>query len=311
MPPGEEADKHPTSTQLTANTALLLIEADNALSADRWAIINRESTLHRLYDAAALRHVGALLRSIARAALDEDELTVRILGRAHMEAWLTGIYLHFGGRDALQRIAADTLHETTIINNALKEYDEELRKAKSEARRKTEKTRADNVGKAQWNAQHPDEPPRPLLDQPYIPQQQEIGIDLGPRIADFTGIQAKSLSLRQIADALTKLGPKHGFARENFTQPYLLYRLTSGASVHPTLHVYDSYFEQPGHFFHTTEQPTGHSAIDSTWINALYSTALHVGWVLHDAGQPAPVADELRARLQPHPTNTKGWSPGN
>ena len=288
------------------------MEADNALSADRWAIINRsESTQHRLYDAAALRHACALLRSIARAALDEDELTVRILGRAHIEAWLTGIYLHFGGHDALQRIAADTLKETQTTNDALKNYDEDLRRAKDRARERFAKIRADNEGKARWNAQHPDQPPRPLIDEPYIPQQPEAGIDLSPRIADFDGINAQGLGLSEIADALTKLGPEHGFARENFTRPYLFYRFTSAAAAHPTLHVYDSYFEKPGRFWHTTDQPTGPSIIHATWITALYSTALHAGWVLHDASQPVPVADELRARLQPDPTSTKGWSPSN
>lgn len=72
-------------------------------------IINNgsESARHRLYDAAALRHTCSLLRSIARSALDEDEFAIRILGRAHVEAWLTGIYLHFGGNAAIERIAAE------------------------------------------------------------------------------------------------------------------------------------------------------------------------------------------------------------
>jgi hypothetical protein len=312
MAPGEEAAMHPMSAQLTAATVRLLMEVGEALSADRWAIINQsESTNHRLYDAAALRHTCALLRSITRAALNEDELTVRILGRTHIEAWLTGIYLHFGGHDAFQRIAADTLKETKTTNDALKKYDKDLRRAKDQARQRLAKIRSDNEGKARWNAQHPDQPPRPLLDEPYIPQQPEAGIDLSPRIADFDGINPQGLGLSEIADALTKLGPKHGFARETFTQPYLHYRITSAAAAHPTLHVYDSYFEEPGYFWHTTEQPTGPSVIHATWITALYSTALHAGWVLHNAGQPAPVANELRARLQPDPNSTKGWSPGN
>jgi hypothetical protein len=303
---------HPVSVQLTKDTARLLIEADTALSADRWAIINQsESTNHRLYDAAALRHTCALLRSIARAALDEDELTVRILGRAHIEAWLTGIYLHFGGHNAFQRIAADTLKETQTTNDALRKYDEDLRRAKDQARQKLEKVRADNEGKARWNAQHPDQPSRPLIDEPYIPQQPGAGIDLGPRIADFDGIDPQGLGLSEIADALTKLGPERGFAREKFTQPYLFYRITSAAAAHPTLHVFDSYFEKPGYFWRTTDQPTGPSVIHGTWTTALYSTALHVGWVLHDASQPALVADELRARLEPDPNSTKGWSPRN
>jgi hypothetical protein len=113
--------------QLTADIARLLLEADAALSADRWAIINNGSprTRHRLYDAAALRHTCSLLRSIARAALDEDELAVRILSRAHVEAWLTGIYLHFGGNAAVEGVAADTRNETEITNAAISRYDKQ------------------------------------------------------------------------------------------------------------------------------------------------------------------------------------------
>jgi hypothetical protein len=308
------SDQEGVFVQFAADTARLLVEADTALSADRWAIINNgsPSTRHRLYDAAALRHTCALLRSIARAALDEDELAVRILGRAHVEAWLTGIYLHFGGDAAVERVAADTLKETEITDRAIKRHDRELMEAKRKARRRVRKTRADNTGKAQWNVQHPDQTPKPLLDEPYVPQQPEAGVDLSTRIADFVDIRAQGLPLSDVTDALTKLGPEHGFARENFTQVYLYYRLMSGASVHPTLHVYDSYFEPPrGYFVHTTKLPTGDSVILHTWTTALDATALHVGWVLHDAGQPCPVADELRARLEPDPASTNGWAPGS
>jgi hypothetical protein len=68
-------------------------------------------------------------------------------------------------------------------------------------------------------------------------------------------------------------------------------------------------FEPRGHFVLTTAQPPGESIITVTWGTALYSTALQVGWVLHDAGQPAPIADEIRARLEPDP-DSAGWSPG-
>jgi hypothetical protein len=310
MPPGQEE----LVAQLTADTARLLLEADDALSADRWAIISNGSlrTRHRLYDAAALRHTCSLLHSIARTALDEDELAVRILGRAHIEAWLTGIYLHFGGNAAIERIAADTRNETEITDAAIKRYDKELKEAKKKVRRRARKTRADNTRESAMersaSRRTTETVPRRALRLPAA----RGGIDLSTRIADFTGIQAQGLSLSEVADALTKLGPEHGFARENFTQVYLYYRLMSAASVHPTLHVYDSYFEPPrGHFVHTTQSPTGDSVMLHTWTTALYATALHVGWVLHDTAQPCPAADELRARLEPDPASTKGWAPGS
>ena len=117
MPAGQEG----VVAQLTADTARLLLEADDALPAGRWAIISNgsPSTRHRLYDAAA-SGIPVPARSIARAALDEDELAVRILSRAHIEAWLTGIYLHFGGNAGIERVTADTRNETEITDAAIK-----------------------------------------------------------------------------------------------------------------------------------------------------------------------------------------------
>src|SRR5690242_3391667 len=53
--------------RLVDAAALLLVEIDVILSSNRWAVISNGSadTRHRLYDAAALRHVAALLRDLA------------------------------------------------------------------------------------------------------------------------------------------------------------------------------------------------------------------------------------------------------
>lgn len=40
----------------------------------------------------------------------------------------------------------------------------------------------------------------------------------------------------------------------------------------------------------------------STRITALYCTAFLTGWILHDEGIPAPVATQVRKRLEPDPT---------
>lgn len=170
---------------------------------------------------------------------------------------------------------------------------------------------AANAGITIWNERHPEEAPKAVLGEPFISRQPKAGIDLTTRIADFEGLQEQGLSLSEVTDALTKLGPERGFARENFAQLYLHYRLISSASVHPTLHLYDSYFEPPrGCFVHTTARLTGESVIVVTWGTALYATALYAGWVLRDADQSAPVADEIRARLEPDP-DAAGWSPGD
>lgn len=273
-------------------TKFLLDEVDSGLSSNHWLIIDNgsEQTRYRLYLAAALRHTCDVLASIVIAAQAGDELAVRILGRAHVEAWLTAVYLRFGEYEALERIAADTLNDTQLANDAIKRFDSELAEAKKKAENKLKKVRATNEGISLWNAQHPDEPPKPLIPEPHIPTQPMAGIDLSPRIADFANLarlQAQSLPLSVIADRLTKLGPEKGFAYENFTQVYLYYRLMSGASAHPTLHLYDAYFEPPsGHFVHTSPRPVDNSAILTTWSMALDTTAMLVVWVLRDEHYP-------------------------
>lgn len=186
------SDQERVFAQLSADTVCWLLGGDAALSADPWAIINGSpSTRHRLSDPAALRHTSSLLRSIARAELDEDELAVRVLSRAHVEAWLTGIYLHFGSNASIDRVAADALNETESTDAAIKRYDKELKESNRKARRKLRKARADNTGKAQWNALNPDQSSKPLLDEAYVSRQTRGSIDLNTRIADFVGIQAR------------------------------------------------------------------------------------------------------------------------
>lgn len=300
-----------TQEFLSSATSWIEAEVDVILSSDHWAIINNgsDSTKHRLYDAAALRHTCDVLESIKRNAEAGDELAVRTLGRAHVEAWLTAVYLHFGGHDALQRVAADTLNETQVTDDAIKRYDAELATRKKKANKSLKAVQAANKGIKLWNAQHPDLQ-KPLLPEAHVPKQPKAEIDLSTRIAVFTGIEAQNLPLSVIADKLTVLGPEKGFADESFGQVYLYYRLMSGASVHPTLHLYDSYFEHPrGYFVHTSQRPTGHSVILATWSTALYATALLVGWVLRDTDHPTPVADFLRSQLETEPATTGGWAP--
>jgi hypothetical protein len=305
---GAKVDK-----RLVDAAALLLVEIDVILSSNRWAIISNGSadTRHRLYDAAALRHVAALLRDLALCAQADQELAVRILGRTHVEAWLTAVYLHFGGPEALQRIAEDTRYETTLTDEAIKRHDDELGQAKRKARKRLKAVRKANDGISLWNSQYPEETRKPFHTEPYVPQQPKTGVDLSSRLVDFEDFKERTLTVGDITEALTKLGCEKGFAYESFTQVYLYYRLTSSSSVHPNLHIYDSYFyrETPhGEFLHTAVEPIANSAITGTITTALYGTALLAKWVLGDAGHDTPVADLIRAVLEPDPD--AGWTPG-
>lgn len=82
----------PSSAQVAQGVIDLLGEVDEAFSSDRWAILTgREHATWLLYDGAALRHCCRLLYEIEVAAAAGLELSVRMLGRAHMEAWLVAL----------------------------------------------------------------------------------------------------------------------------------------------------------------------------------------------------------------------------
>ncbi len=112
-----------------------------------------------------------------------------------------------------------------------------------------------------------------------------------------------------MVDKLTKLGEEKGFAREEFAPLYLIYRMLSSGAAHPTLNVYDSYFMPSGSFVHIAPRPVTESAMLPTLITALYSTAYLAGWVLGDAGWPAPVAQKVRTRFEPDPNGQASWAP--
>ena len=65
-----------------------------------------------------------------------------------------------------------------------------------------------------------------------------------------------------------------------------------------------------GFFDRTAAEPGGESLILGTRITVLYCTAFLTGYILLDEGLPAPVATELRNRLEPDPTGRAAWTPG-
>ena len=302
----------PTSDELADGAVRLLAEAHAALSSDHFAISDTAPDMvYRYYHAAAVRHCCLLLTEIEQSAAARQEMTVRILGRVFIEAWLTSLYLHFGGHDALLRLEQDTVHQVELTDRDLKDFDARLARAKEKAAAKADKVSKANTGITGWNAANPDLPGKPLIPEPRIPQLTPTGIDISKRLTeDLAGITARSLPLTEIIDRLTELGPEKGFAQETFRPVYILYRMLSAGAVHANINVYDAYY-QPGPPDMAAPIPVnGESLIMNTRITALYSTAFLLGWVCLGAGITAPVAVELRKRLEPDPTSHVGWAPG-
>jgi hypothetical protein len=301
----------PTATELADGARRLLTEVDVALSGSAFAIINHQTrgTIRRYYDAAALRHCCLLLKDIETSSEAGQEMTVRILGRVFMEAWFVALYIHFGGWEAFERVAQNTVYQVRLVDGDIKNYDSQIRGAKKRAREKHKAVSMANAGIAYWNRVNPRHAPKSFLDAPYIPTLNPTDIDVSRRITqDLKGVDPRSLPVEEVAQCLSKLGPAKGFAQETFRPLYLWYRIFSAGSLHATLNVYDAYY-QPGHFDRAAARPTDASLIPHVRITALYCTAFLVGSVLQDAGIAAPVATELRNRYEPDPDHA-AWTPG-
>jgi hypothetical protein len=69
-------------------------EIDDALKSDKWALLDTGEpvVIHRYYSAAALGHCAVLLCEMDKAVAADLDMSVRIVERAHLEAFLTAIY---------------------------------------------------------------------------------------------------------------------------------------------------------------------------------------------------------------------------
>ena len=308
---GEVIPTPPTPAQVAQGVIDLLGEVDEAFSSDRWAILDtrREHATWLLYDGAALRHCCCLLSEIEVAAAAGLELSIRMLGRAHMEAWLVALYIHFGGYEALLKVAQDARHSLEGIKLEARQFDEWLTTEKTAARKSSKKVAKANDGIAQWNEKNPDAPPKPLLDEPYVPQLSSTGLDLSSLIDGFGPHQAQGLSVSEIVDTLTKWGPEKGFSRESFRPIYLIYRTLSTIGAHVGMSVLDAYFV-PGGFIRVAAMPVNGSASDTVRATSLYGTASLAERVLGEHEIPTPVADEICDWLKPDPSGRAAWAPG-
>jgi hypothetical protein len=237
---------------------------------------------------------------------------LHILARAFIEAWLTALYIHFGGYEAFKRVVQDAAYQVKLTHDNLKEFDARLLRAKKAAKKKYKAIADANAGINMWNARNPSQAAKQVHDEPYIPQLTPTGIDISRRLTqDLKGVEPRRLPLTEITDRLTELGPVKGFAQETFRPLYIYYRIFSAGSAHANINVYDAYYQPGATFDHAAAQPTDDSLTMPIRITALYCAAFLAGWVLLDAGLPATVATELRNRYEPEPSGQASWAPGN
>lgn len=293
---------------LSRDAARLLAEADTALSSNAFAILNNQtrSTIHRLYEAASLRHCCVLLQDIEKCSEAGQEIVVRILARVFMEAWFIAMYIHFGGWTAFERVAQETAYQSGLVARAFTDYDKRLMQTKKIAKRKGRAVAKANAGISTWNETNPAQP-KELHVPPYIPTLNPTGIDVSRRVTkDLKDVEQKHLTIEEVTRQLSALGPTKGFAQETFEPLYLWYRVFSAGSVHATLNVYDTYY-RPGNFDRIAPAPADTTLVPQIRVTALYCTALIVQAVLNASNIHAPVAAALLETYEPDPSQSSWW----
>jgi ABC-type Zn2+ transport system substrate-binding protein/surface adhesin len=83
-------------------------------------------------------------------------MTVRVLGRTHLEAWFTALYMHFGGYDAVARIAQYTSDQREKTDEDVQRFNRWLADQKKSAQNSIKKVRATNEVISHWNRENPD-----------------------------------------------------------------------------------------------------------------------------------------------------------
>jgi len=300
------------SSQLVLEGFRLVDEVSQRLNSDGWAIVNNSSasSIEKVYVAAALRHCTSLLEEVITAFADSLEMTLRILGRAHIEAFLYGAYIHFGGIEAIRtlRLSEDTSQKT--IHQELVEWDKFLSrtikhnvtrgKKVSEVRSQIELHRPGGLTAKE----------REHLAEPHVPRptfRKEAIAHLGSGIENDESVE---FGVFHVVSWLSENGPILGFATERFDPLYHLYRAYSSIGPHPNLSVYESYVlrDRKRTFIRTTAKPLRSIAFN-VLLDSVVSTAQLAEWILDPDSDGSSIAGEVRRKFEGAEDNYQGWKP--
>ena len=223
-----------TTDDLVSIGKELITEIDAELSSDRWAIWNGGSRNQKylIYNAASLRNCAKLLDELMIAANGSREMTLRILGRAHIESFIYGLYLHHGGYEALVRIMAAAKDLNLRLANALDQWNKWLEAEISRRELQLEKVRRYNESLRERNLLYDVDQQIPLLDEPRLPRANYARINLDELRDSPKDVDPQALSVIDVIHLLTRLGRAKGFSRESFIPIYHVYRVLSSVGPH-------------------------------------------------------------------------------
>lgn len=294
----------PPADELPALSADLAKEVDDLLSSPRWRLLIGSSTVvHHVHAAAALRHVVALLEDVVDAVERRREAALRVLGRAHLEAWLVALYVTAYGDEALADMESGYSKAISSQHTRLAEYDESLRKEIAKTKGKNKRIRARNRDLQRWNEAHPDEPPKPLVDELPLPRRTAVALDLAAALGDGAADDddIPPLALAAIVARLNEYGRAQEGPDALFDLVYDLgYRGLSTLGAHPTLWVLNAYVDgtERSTMIGTVPAMRAASMGEPVLNTAVMLTAAVTQKVIGLKGDEAPTAASVSDRYQ-------------
>lgn len=300
------------SSELVLESSRLIADISQRLDSDEWVVINNSSasSIEKVYVAAALRHCASLLEEVISAFNNSAEMTLRILGRSHIEAFLYGAYIHFGGIAAIRmiRMSEDTSQKT--MHDELVEWDKFLSRT---IKKNTKRGKKVGEVRAQIEIHRPGgltAKEREQLAEPHVPRptyRKEAIAHLGRGLETEETVE---FGVFHAVSWLSEQGPILGFATERFDPLYHLYRAYSSIGPHPNLSVYESYVlrDQKKTFIRTTAKPLKSIAFN-VLLDSVVSTAQLAEWILDPDSNGTSLAGEVRRRFEGAEDNYQGWKP--
>jgi len=300
------------SSKLVSAGQRLIADITRQLDSDAWVIINNfsVSSVEKVYDAAALRHCASLLEDIIAAFESTEEMTIRILGRAHIEAFLFGSYIHFGGVEAIRTVRLSEDTSQTTMRTELEAWDEWLeRSIKKNVQRgkkvRESRTQIELRRKGGLTAKE-----REHLTEPHVPRanfRREAVANLTQGISNDDSVE---FGVSHAVAWLSENGPKLGFATERFDPLYHLYRAYSAIGPHPNISVYESYVvrNERKTFIRTAAKPL-RSIAWHVLLDSVVSTAQLAEWILEPCMNGETFANEVLRSFKASEDNFQGWRP--
>jgi hypothetical protein len=222
--------------------AAVIDEARRELASDHWVLLRRSTTQVAAASAAGLAHCCQLAEELVAAHRRGSEIAGRILSRALFETWIVAYYIRLGGQEALNEVAADSVHRQKQHAESFKTYDRLIADRRSKVRRKNRKIVARNDGCRIWNSRNPDLPPKEMIPLLKEPEKLQSGVDTKSWLASFPDVDAKRLSLVDVIHRLGPLMKAYGVDETYELAYHFAYRAWS-ASAHPTMSVLDRYLD--------------------------------------------------------------------